>query len=402
MNYLKIENKGLIVPEDLMLIGSSTKREQTGKIGMFGSGWKYALAWLLRNDCSPIIYSGSQKIDVDFTVKMHRTTAVKVITINGQESSLTTEMGPKWTGWMALREIISNAIDEGDWKMNSEYNPNFRSDRDVTTIYVPLNSELGNVMLKFDNYFSFNRKPDFSFEAGNVFIKSEKSQLNVYRKGIRCYDSTYDTILDFDLKDVSINEDRLASYYDIYTQVKKIVKENTSPKLLKIIAQESIGQNLLPEDLNDNILECLKSLVSTGETFTTYNIRNLTGSIFSSADALTIPQTWYDKLRDLKLIKSAFQFLHNNLQFVRTDLKDLSGVHYELGEFDIKMELQSGSCNKDAVYFNGVGYVNCETKNSDKEIAAKILGTTDTNFWRTKLGLPSLAKMSIDVDNLPF
>ena len=44
MNYLMIENKGVLDTEALVLIGASTKRDEEGKIGFFGSGNKYALA----------------------------------------------------------------------------------------------------------------------------------------------------------------------------------------------------------------------------------------------------------------------------------------------------------------------------------------------------------------------
>ena len=171
MNYLKISNKGLICPEDLMLIGSSTKREQSDKIGMFGSGWKYSLAWLLRNDCKPIIFSGKNQIEVDFAVKMHRTNAVNIITVDGKETSLTTEMGPKWTGWMAIREVLSNAIDEGDHSITTAWMPEFKGFEDTTTIYIPMSSELSDVMLKFDSYFSFYRKESYSNEDCRMLVK---------------------------------------------------------------------------------------------------------------------------------------------------------------------------------------------------------------------------------------
>lgn len=171
MNYLRISNDGLICPEDLILIGSSTKREQTDKIGMFGSGWKYALSWLLRNDCQPKIFSGNSEIVIDINIKLHRNNPVNVITVNGQESSLTTQMGPKWTGWMALREVISNAIDEGGNTLNTVWNPEFAGVEGQTVIYIPMNAELSEVMMKYDMYFSFNRKANYEFEYGRIFVK---------------------------------------------------------------------------------------------------------------------------------------------------------------------------------------------------------------------------------------
>lgn len=388
MNYLKIKNDGLICAEDLMLIGSSTKRDQVGKIGFFGSGWKFALSWLLRNDCKPTIFSGNEKIEVDFLVKMHRDNAVRVITVNGQETSLTTEMGPKWTGWMALREIISNARDEGGDTIESAYNPIMSGEENKTVIYIPLNSELGEVMLKFDNYFAFNRIANYNFTSGRVFVKKEESKLNIYRKGIRCYDTPSESLLDFDLYDVSIDENRLATFWDIGKKIQLIVEENRDSILLKKIIEEEQGHFMPDDKPNENIMIALRGLIDSGETFTTSNIKNLTGSLFASAKALSIPQKWYDHLRDMKLIKSAFQFLAGNIQFMRTDEKDLKGVEYYLAEYNVKMELQSGSCNKEAIFSNGIGYVKADTVLSDKEIAAKLLGTAHENFWKERLGVP--------------
>ena len=154
-NYLVISNNGLIEKEDLFLIGSSTKRNQSGKIGMFGSGWKYALSWLIRNDVSPKIFSGLKEIKVDYTVVLHRDNPVKVITVDGEKTSITTSMGPKWNGWMALREIVSNAIDEGGFNMTTILNPKELNnlDENSTVIYIPINFELSEVLRNFNNYF---------------------------------------------------------------------------------------------------------------------------------------------------------------------------------------------------------------------------------------------------------
>lgn len=373
MNWLRISNDGLICPEDLTLIGSSTKREQSGKIGMFGSGWKYALAWLIRNDCKPLIYSGNEYMNIDFKVKMHRSNIVNVITVNDIETSLTTEMGPKWTGWMALREVISNAIDEGGYSITTQWSPTFSGEQGRTVVYIPMNGELSEVMLKYDSYFAFNRKEVFKNKYGRIFVKSEPSPLNIYRKGIRCYDTKELSSIDVDFEDISINEDRLCQSYTIGYRLHDLVEEGVPTLIFKKILEEEKTDWLPSYHMNDNIFKNVKDLIDTGHSFTTKTLQKLGGMLFSQEGALVIPADWYKKLQDLGLVSSPFEMLGGDEQFIRTDLKDLKGVEYYLKGFNISMELRSGKCESEVFWSNGVGYVKDNTKLDDKMIAAHII-----------------------------
>lgn len=373
MNYLRITNNGLICAEDLMLIGSSTKRDQVGKIGMFGSGWKYALAWLMRNGCKPIIMSGTTLLDVDFTVKMHRDKAVEVITVNGEATSLTTEMGPKWTGWMALREIISNAIDEGGHEIQTAWNPMpFRGEEGITTIYIPMNSELAEVMLQFDRYFAFNRKETFKNPFGRLFLKKESSPMNIYRRGIRCFDTKKESLIDFDFEDIAINEDRLAQSYSINYKVHDMLRAGVPSFVFKAILLEE-KSDWIDTYMDDTILNSCKELIEQGETFTTQSLQKLGGMLFGDPNALIIPASWYKKLQDLGLVKSIFESLGGNEDFIRTDSRNVSGIKYYLSGAGFNLELRSGKCESDAFYNNGVGYVKDDSTIDDKQLAATII-----------------------------
>mgnify|MGYP000651360957 CR=1 FL=1 len=82
MKYLRISNKGIINVEALTLLGASTKRGLNGKIGMFGSGNKYALAFLLRNGFEVSIYAGNEKIEIGTEKAQFRDNDFEVITIS--------------------------------------------------------------------------------------------------------------------------------------------------------------------------------------------------------------------------------------------------------------------------------------------------------------------------------
>lgn len=378
MNYLVIKNKGLIEPEDLYLIGSSTKRNDDTKIGMFGSGWKFSLAWLMRNDCLPKIFSGQQEIDIDFDIVLHRNSPVKVITIMGKQTSLTSEMGLKWNGWMALREIISNAIDEGDYEISTSWNPEFKGHENITSIYIPMNNELSTVLRSYNDYFSFERTPSFENEDGRVFIKSNPSKMVIYRKGIRCYDTTKETKIDFDFNEIEINESRLSQSYDVQNAVSSFVFKGVSTYVLKAILQDEFI-NYLPDEITQDIINSLIELKNCGEVFTCPTMQGIGGIFLIKNPTLMIPNNWYSKLADLGIVENPFANLEDTgapKNFIKTNSRNTDGIKYFLEGLNLKYNIITGLFDGGVCVSENNAYVNDNFDETDIEIASYILYRT--------------------------
>jgi hypothetical protein len=162
------------------------------------------------------------------------------ILINGQETSLTTDMGPQWTPWMAIREFVSNSIDEGEHNIVSS-TENIQPREGYTRIYVEHTPEIEAVVNKWDHYFSFDRT-DAVLEIGEKRIypnmDTEKESLLMYRKGIQCYHMTATrSLYSYDLPEYKINESRVLS--DTWD-----AKRDTT-LFLSTHATKKIAQNIL-------------------------------------------------------------------------------------------------------------------------------------------------------------
>lgn len=209
MKYLRISNQGLIDPKALTLLGASTKRDQSNKIGMFGSGNKYALAYLLRNEIGVRVFAGHNEIKVERKPVEFGDKVFNVIYVNGQETSITDESGPDWVLWQAIREIYSNALDEGE--VGFDVTNGISNEENKTQFYIEMTSHVERFVENIEHYFAFDKTFLYKNRNGRVLEKSG-DKLNLFRRGIRCYDTEKKSIFDYDLQDIEINESRVVKY----------------------------------------------------------------------------------------------------------------------------------------------------------------------------------------------
>lgn len=109
---LTFSNPGEIDPRLISTFGANVK-EGDNPIGFFGTGLKYALAILLRTGHKVTIWSGLKEYTFGTEESVIRGKSFTFITMNGTPLGFTTEVGKSWQPWMAYRELLCNARDEG-------------------------------------------------------------------------------------------------------------------------------------------------------------------------------------------------------------------------------------------------------------------------------------------------
>lgn len=248
--YLVIRNDGKLDIMGLLLMGASTKRGNKDLIGEYGSGLKYAIAILLREGLECFVLSGLSQISFSTEeVDLRGKTYERIVIDTGDRQILTnytTDMGPDWELWMAIREIYCNAIDEGGHTIQElEYNDiyddlyNCKLWQDNKTFFViKINEDLEDIINNWEWFFSFDRHAHLVMEVPNVLKVysplGEKS--TIYRKGIRVAFSDLPGCYDYDFHDIDINELREAKdFYQIRETLKNAMLHYFDSEVIKEI-----------------------------------------------------------------------------------------------------------------------------------------------------------------------
>lgn len=388
MTTLIIKNKGLIESGDLTLIGSSTKRDDSSKIGMYGSGNKYALAQFLRNNIDIRIFSGLEEIQLSHEIVQHRERNVAVLTVNGERTSITSEMGPEWTGWMALRELVSNAIDEGEYEITTGFNTECKGIEDNTMIHIPLNNELNTVIRNYDHYFAFDRKPAYSNKYGKVYLKSEQTMPTFYRKGIKCFeekDKTHLTWLEYDLDDVTISESRVCDEYERNDRIKDFIYNSTDIPVNLLI--KALEDGTVKYYMNSAHITQFTEIINQEYNVVSEKLQRVMGILLPSTDKdLIVPHGWWELLSKERLVKNPFK---GDLEFVETNTYDTSEIKYllmALGMEDIevfagKMDTHSPILTNNSGHY----FIKEDTICTPKQLVAKIIKMLPENYIIEKI-----------------
>jgi hypothetical protein len=204
MKWLKISNKGLLDIRLFSLMGGTTKENDDAKIGQWGSGLKYAICFLLRNNIQFKIVIENQTIDITTQKEIIRDEEFNVVYVNNEKTSLTTKMGGNaWKHWQCLREIYSNALDEGNAQIEIVDEP-IGTQSDRTYFFIYATPEILEVYNNWNNYFLVDKVPMYENETFKLYPNG--GNLKLYKQGVLIGEKDYKSLFLYDFKNARINE----------------------------------------------------------------------------------------------------------------------------------------------------------------------------------------------------
>lgn len=204
MKYIKIQNSGLLDIRLVSLMGGTTKEGQSNKIGFFGTGLKYTLAYMMRNGLQLKIFIGKDEVKLTNQIEKISEVDFNILYIDGQRTAITDKMGRDWKPWMILRECWSNAIDEGG--QSREITDNIEGKENTTTFYFELDVNFANVWNNWGKYFVTEFEPLFTCPSFSIYPGSAYPR--IYKQGVMVkeFESDKPSVFNYDFKDCNLNE----------------------------------------------------------------------------------------------------------------------------------------------------------------------------------------------------
>lgn len=202
MKYLKISNNGLLDIRLVALMGGTTKANDKFKIGQFGTGLKYTLAFLYRNNLDFKIFVGEDEVKLHLEQEEIRGEIFEIICINGQRTSITTKMGEDWSAWMIIRELWCNALDEGG--AVKEVTSDTIGEPGKTSFYIQMDIQVESVLREWNKYFIHDQQPIFENDTYKIYPAG--NHLCLYKRGVLIHENKEKSVFSYDIGDAEINE----------------------------------------------------------------------------------------------------------------------------------------------------------------------------------------------------
>jgi hypothetical protein len=229
--WVMFENAGTADFYALFFVGFTDKSNNPLAIGMFGSGFKLAIAAALRLGIKTILYIGRDKVTfktVRRTVKQQVIDQLYFVqeradgTIEEHGTNLTLGYGAKdWkSSWGVYREILANSRDADPRGYEVVYGVEPKGREGFTRVFVEATEEILDIYRNADYYFKEERHASFVCDSGRLYPKvAPEGETYFYCKGMFVLSTPESSLYDMDLYYMPINESRDASTANLLTHV---------------------------------------------------------------------------------------------------------------------------------------------------------------------------------------
>ena len=237
---ISFKNPGLIDLLSITTFGASVK-ESKNPIGQFGTGLKYAIAVLLRNDCPVYLLVGKDQYVFGMKPQRIRGKEFELVTMMNSETmeetlcGFTTELGKGWELWMAYRELACNCMDEGGAIVSRSYDD---SEEGHTCFQV-----YGEKFVEiYDDRTKYILEGPASIRTEKLNIRFQPSQ-HVYYRSIRVSELQKPAIFEYNIqRTLELTEDRTMKYPHILEElVVKAVCESTDEDFIRAVVMAADG-----------------------------------------------------------------------------------------------------------------------------------------------------------------
>ena len=213
-------NTSVLPLECISTFGVSAK-ETDSPIGYFGTGLKYAIATLLRENCKITMFIEGKEYAFTTEQQSVRNKEFGFIYMNGDPLPFTIELGKNWQLWQAYRELYSNCKDEdGEVLIKFEVDPNHG-----TLIVVDGLDEIHAA----SSTFILRSEPKYVVDE--VEIHESASTSGVFYKGIKVLDLptkfTYNV-----RRGLTLTEDRTVSQYSAEYAITTAISDSSNLEML--------------------------------------------------------------------------------------------------------------------------------------------------------------------------
>lgn len=258
-NIVLMRNPGLLDVRGITTFGLNAKPNTKSPIGYFGTGLKYAIATLVRNNIPIRLFIGNTEYEfstkeADFRGSAYTQVRMRVRSLTKgwyyKVLPFTTELGRNWEVWQAFRELESNRRDEGGETQPYEgYINGMRGEEAQTKFYIGPSQAFADCLLGVADIFLPNAERIATSDDLQIFQSPAK---HIYYRGIRIFDLTKPSLLTYNfLGALTLTEDRTVKYeWDIQDRIVRYLISSRDKKIINHLlnATDDNWESQLPFD----------------------------------------------------------------------------------------------------------------------------------------------------------